>query len=177
MDNRELAVKKKPHKFNITDVFLIAVIIIAALVLVYIVAETGLLGGGDDIYIYYTIDIYLLRNELIPAINRITAGDRITDAVRGNDMGEIQHFRILDGMSNTEDRIHGMVRRVPHPDHSRVQITVRARARKRGPNFEVNGQTIMAGVQLFFRTPHFTGYGNCIDIVPVEMGTGGIRED
>ena len=167
MDNRELAAKKKAYKFNITDVFLIAVIIIAGSVLVYIVAETGLLRGAEEVYIFYTIEIPIIGNEFIHAISRISPGDRITDAVRGNDMGEIQEVRISPAFSDTEHSITGVVRNVPFPDHSRIQIDVKARGRSEDPNYTVNGQIIMVGARKYFRTRYFTWYGTCIAMDPV----------
>jgi len=170
MDNT--ANRKKQYKFNVTDVFLIAVIAVAAAVLFYIVAETGLLGGGDEFYIYYTIDIPILRNELLDGVNRMSPGDRITDSVRGNDIGEIQQVRVSQAFVNSTNRERGIVERVIHPDHSRVQIDVRARAQYNSPRYTVNGQTIMKGIQIFFRTRHFTGHGNCTALEIAEIGAG-----
>ena len=73
MDNSNMA--KKPYRLNITDVFLIAIIIIAASVLVYVVAETGLLRSGEEVYIMYTIDIPIIGNEFLRGIQRISQGD------------------------------------------------------------------------------------------------------
>ncbi|MCL2099001.1 MAG: DUF4330 domain-containing protein [Oscillospiraceae bacterium] len=176
MDNKEIfdvkTVKnqKKSYKFNITDVFLILIITGAASVLIYIVADTGLLFSGEEVSVQYTVEIPLLRNEFLPAINRITRGDKITDSVRGYDIGEIQSVGIFDGMANTEDKITGIFKRVSFPDHSRVLLTVRTKAKYDEPNYYVNGKLIMVGVQIFFRTQHFTGYGNCVSFTPVTDG-------
>jgi len=164
MDNNNLNATKKPYKLNITDVFLIVIIIIAASVLVYVVAETGLLRSGDEVYIVYTIDIPIIGNEFLRGINRISPGDRIIDGSSGNDIGEIQQVRVSEAFENTIDLNTGIVRRAPHPDHSRVQLVVRARATGGEPNFFVNGRVIMTGIQMYFRTRHFTWYGTCIDI-------------
>ena len=164
-------ITKKSHRLNITDIFLIAVIIIAALVLVYVVAETGLLGGGDEFYIEYTIDIPIIDNEFLRGINRIAPGDRIVDGATGNDIGVIQQVRISEAFGNTTDLTVGVIQRVPHPNHSRVQLVVRARATGGDPNFRVNGRTIMAGILMYFRTRHFTWYGTCIDIEIVDSVT------
>jgi hypothetical protein len=172
MENREFsAIKnhKKPYKFNVMDVFLILIIIIAASVLIYIVAGTGLIFGGEEVSIQYTIDISHIRNEFLPAINRITPGDKITDSIRGYDIGEIHSVKITEATSDTDDKNQGIIRKVPHPDHSRVQITVRAKAKQEGnaKNNYVNGRLIMVGVQMFFRTQHFTGYGNCVELIEI----------
>ena len=169
MENKEFsAVKnqKKPYKFNITDAFLILVIIIAASVLIYIVAGTGLLLGGEEVTILYTIEMRLVRNEFLPAINKIMPGDKITDSVRGYDIGEIQQVKISDGMVNAENKNKGIVERKPHPDHSRVLITVKAKAKKEGnaDNYMVNGKLKMVGVQMYFSTSHFMGYGMCVEL-------------
>jgi len=166
MDNREFSAAKSQNKFNATDVFLILVIMIAAAILIYIVAGTGLFARGAELTIEYVIEIPLIRNEFLPAINQMQ-GERITDAVRGYDIGVVHQVRILDGMADAEDRVHGIVRRVPYPDHSRVFITVRAQAVRNYPRYLVNGRNIMVGVQMFFRTPHFTGYGNCVELTEI----------
>ena len=179
MDKKD---KKKAYKFNITDAFLVAVIVVAALVLVYIVAETGLLQGGEEIYILYTIDMWILSNDFLPAISRIPRGANganITDNVRGNTLGVIQDVKISYAFEETTDLTRGIVRSVLHPDHSRVQFVVRARAARDGPNYRVNGQIIMVGVPLHFRIgQHFTGSGVCIafdycpEWVGLEAGAG-----
>ena len=169
MENKEFsAVKtqKKLFRFNITDVFLIIVIIAAASVLIYIVTGTGLLSGGEEVTILYTIEMGLVRNEFLPAINKIMPGDKITDSVRSYDIGEIQQVRISAGMVDATNRTKGIVERKPHPDHSRVLITVKAKAKREGnaETYLVNGRLKMAGVQMYFSTPHFMGYGMCIEI-------------
>ena len=169
MENKEFSTpinQKKLYKFNATDVFLILIIAIAAAILIYIVAGTDLFMRGDEVTIQYTIEIPLIRNEFLPAINNMQ-GEQITDAVRGYNLGVVHQVRILDGMADGEDRVHGVVRRVPYPDHWRVFITVRAQARRNYPRYFVNGRNIMVGVQMFFRTPHFTGYGNCIELTEI----------
>ena len=170
MENKEFSAiknQKKPYKFNVTDVFLILIIIIAASVLIYIVAGTNLFNRGDEVTVQYTIEIPLLRNEFLPEINKIARGDKITDSVRGYDIGEIHHYSIDRAMVDSEDSNKGIVRRVPYPDHSRILITVRATARKDDPNYYVNGRLIMKGVMMYFRTQHFTGYGNCVEFIEI----------
>jgi hypothetical protein len=165
MENREFAetVKspKKPYKFNITDGFLILIILIAAAVLVYIVAGTGLFRGGGEITVQYTIEIPAIKNEFVEAISGIT-GYKITDSVRSYDIGEIQRVSISEAFENAIDGEKGVVTRARLPDHSRVLITVRAKAKMDGVKYSINGMIIMVGVQLHFRTQDFMGYGTCI---------------
>jgi len=170
MDNKEFAAvqnKKKPYKFNITDVFLILIIVIAAAVLIYIVAGTNLFFGGEEVTVQYKIEIPLLRNEFVPEINKIGRGDKITDSVRGYDIGEIHHVSVDRAMEYTEDSERGIVKLVPYPDYSKVVITVRAKARIDEPNYYVNGRVIMKGIMMYFRTQHFTGYGQCVEFIVI----------
>jgi hypothetical protein len=168
MDNKEFETAKspkKPYKFNITDAFLILIIIIAASVLIYIVLGTGLFTGGEEVTIEYTIDISLIKNELVPAINRLP-GEKITDSIRGYDIGEIHQVRISEANENADNKIDGIIVETPYPNHSRVLLIVRAKARKdsKGINYLVNGKLIIVGSPVHFRTQHFVGYGNCITI-------------
>ena len=164
--------QKRQHRFNMADVVLIFIIVAAALILIYIVTGTGLFFGGEEVYILFEIEVPLIRNEFVPAISRIEPGDNIVDAVRGDSLGTVQRVAISEAMVDAEDSIRGIVRRVPHPDHSRVVITVRAAARKDGTaeSYLVNGRLVKVGVQMYFRTLHFMGYGTCISLEPITEG-------
>ena len=160
--------QKKIYKFNAADIFLILLIIIAASVLIYIVAGTGLFSGGEEITIEYTVLIPMIKNEFLPAVNRLAAGDRFTDSVRMYDIGEIQSVKIMEALENSTDRVNGIVRRVAFPNHSRVQVTVRAKAKKDGVNYSINGRIIMVGMQVHFRTNDLVSYGTCIALEHVK---------
>ena len=160
------------HKFNVTDLILILIILAAAAVLIYIVAGTNLFLGGEEIDIQYTIEMPLVRNEYLPAINKIMPGDKITESVRSYDIGEIQKVSISEGLAETTNLEKGIVQRVPYPDHSRLLITVKAKAQKdsKDLNYLINGKIIMVGVQIHFRTQHFTNTGTCIAMEVIKEG-------
>jgi hypothetical protein len=67
-------------------------------------------------------------------------------------------------MRLTENSEAGIIRRVPHPDFSTVQFDIRAKATKIDPTYRVNGQLIMGGIIMYFRTDEFVGHGRVIDM-------------
>lgn len=174
MENKEFSTEvknpKSPHKFNITDAVLILIIIIAAAVLLYIVLGTRLFLGGEEVAIQYTIEITPIKNEFVPAISKLMPGDKITDSIRGYDMGTIKKVQISEAYENVENRDMGIVQRTLRPNHSQVLITVEAKAQKdsKDINYLINGKIIMSGMQLYFRTQHFVNYGTCIDFTEVK---------
>ena len=171
MDSRKFSEKpekQKGYKFNIIDFALIVLIAAAVSVLVYIMLGNNLLAAKEDTTIIYTIEIPLIRNELIPAINQIDRGvTKIIDSIRGYDIGVIQDYKITDAYSNQMDPEAGAVFKKPYPDHSKVVITVKSQCTKGKVRYLINGKTSMVGVQIHFRTPTFISYGNCTYLVEV----------
>ena len=164
--------QKKAYKFNIIDFLLIVLIIAAVSVLAYIMLGTNLLTGSEDKTILYTIEITLIKNDFIPALNKITPGTKIIDSVRSYDIGEVQEVKITPAYSNNTDMDTGVVYNKPYPDFSTVRITVKAKCKKEQAKYVVNGKTIMVGVAVNFRTPYFIGYGNCIYLEEITEATG-----
>jgi len=162
MDNRKISEKqKKIYKFNIIDFVLVMIILAAVAVLLYVMLGNNLLAGKENTTIIYTIEIDLLKNELVTAANQITPGTKITDSVRGYEIGEVQSVKITDATQNRTDLSTGVVSSKPFPNHSKVIITVKAKCVKEKARYVINGKTIMVGVAISFRTPNFISYGTC----------------
>ena len=174
MDNRKFSEKaqkaqKKAYKFNIIDFLLIAVIVAAVSLLVYVMLGNDILGGSEDSTILYTIEIPLIKNDFLSSVHLMTKGTKIIDSVRTNELGEIQDVKITDAVALTTDLETGVVREVPYPEFSKVVITVLAKCKTVDKvKFVVNGATIMVGISLNFRTPYLVSYGTCTSLVEVE---------
>ena len=158
-----MKLKMEKRKFNIIDFILVVFIVAAASVLVYIMLGNSIFSGSKDATIVYTIEISLLRNEFLPAIEQMVPGTEVTDSVRFHEIGKVQRVEISDAYENETDLITGVVNRVPYPDHSRVRIIVKADAKiEDGFKYVVNGRTIMVGIPVHFRTPSFVSHGMCV---------------
>ena len=171
MDNKKLsqpenAKLKKAYKFNMIDFILILFIIAAAAMLVYIMLGNNPFAENEKVEILYDIEIPLIRNELVSAVNKMP-GAKLTDSARHYELGIVQSVKIEAGYRNEMDLEAGVVYRKPFPEHSRVVITVKAEAVKTESRYQVNGRTVMVGISLNFRTPSFVSYGNCISIAEV----------
>ncbi|MCL2096144.1 MAG: DUF4330 domain-containing protein [Oscillospiraceae bacterium] len=162
----------KSRRFNIIDAALIVFIIAAAAVLVYVLLGNSLFAGDEDAVILYTIEINLLRNELVPAINQITPGDEIIDSVRQQEIGKVKEVKVVDSYVNETDLDTGVVSRRPFPDHSKITVIVEAECKlEDGFKYVVKGKTIMTGIPINFRTPHFVGYGMCVYVEEISRGS------
>jgi len=162
MDNRKLSERqKRTYKFNVIDFALIVIILAAVALLVYIMLGNNLLKGKEDTTILYTIEIDLLKDELVTSANQITPGTKITDSVRGYEIGEVQKVTVTDAYQNRTDMETGVVNSKPFPKHSKVTITVKTKCVREKAKYVVNGKIIMVGVQISFRTPYFMSYGTC----------------
>ena len=171
-NNKHLEKQKKAYRFNIIDLILIVLIVGAVSALAYIMLGTNILTGGEDKTIIYTIEIPLINNDFITALNKIKPGAKIIDSVRSYDIGEVREVKIADAYSNNTDMEVGVVYSKPYPDFSNVKITVKAKCKKEQARYVVNGKTIMVGVAINFRTSNFVGYGNCIYLEEITEETG-----
>lgn len=174
MDSRKFsdhavnASRPKPHKFNIIDFILILVIAAAVSLLVYIMLGNNVFMGSENATILYTIEISLIKNDFLSSAHLITKGTKIIDSVRTNDLGVIQDLKITDAVALTTDLEMGVVREVPYPDFSKVVITVLANCKKDKVKFVVNGETIMVGIKIDFRTPYLVGSGVCTSLAEID---------
>ncbi|MCL2158378.1 MAG: DUF4330 domain-containing protein [Oscillospiraceae bacterium] len=170
MDNKPESGQKKQYRFNIVDFVLIIVIVAAVSMLVYIMLGNNIFAGSEDSTIMYTIEISLIKDDYLSMANLITKGTKIIDSVRTNELGIIQDVKITDAYSLTTDMETGVVKETAYPDHSKVVITVLAKCKKDKAKFVVNGETIMVGVPINFRTPYLVSYGNCTSLVEITSG-------
>ena len=160
-DNKNFTGKSK--KFNIIDFILIIFIAAAVLILVYIMLGNNLFSRGEDVTILYSIQVDLIKDELVYSIeDRLMPGTKILDSVRNEEIGEVYHVKREPALEYTDDKETGVVRRVPFPDHSKVIITVKAQSKKEKVKYMVNGKAIMVGIPIHFRTPELVSVGNCI---------------
>jgi hypothetical protein len=187
MDNREFSkhtktAQKKAYKFNIIDFILIFIIIAAVSFLAYIMLGNNIFTGGEKATIQYTIEISLIKNDfLTSARENLKKGVKIIDSVRTNELGIIQDVKITDAMSLTTDLETGVTKETLYPDHSKVVITVVAESKKEVINkndakFSVNGETIMVGISMHFRTPFLVSYGNCTSLLEIDKEGNVINE-
>ncbi|MCL2773167.1 MAG: DUF4330 family protein [Oscillospiraceae bacterium] len=168
MDSRDfsegLKSPKKEYRFNVVDGVLILIILAAAAALIYILAGNNLFSGGAKTEILYTIEIPLIKNEFVSAVNQTQQGTQITDSVRSYNLGEIQSVKVDAAFTNSTDMTKGVIEQKPYPDYSKVTITVKAQSTKGPGGYSVNGKIIMVGEMVDFRTPYFVSYGNCISV-------------
>ncbi|MCL2813922.1 MAG: DUF4330 domain-containing protein [Oscillospiraceae bacterium] len=173
MDGRKFSdhagiTQKKARKFNIIDFILIMVILAAVALVVYIMLGNDVLGGSEDTAILYTIEIDLIRNDFLSSAHLMTKGTKIIDSVRTNELGIVQDIKITDAFALTTDLEPGVIIEAPYPDYSKVVITVLAKCKKDKIKFVVNGQPIMVGMSINFRTPYLVSYGNCTSLAEAD---------
>lgn len=173
MDSRKFSDRagltpKKTRKFNIIDLILIAVILAAVSLVVYVMSGHDVLGGSEDTAILYTIEIDLIKNDFLSSARLMTKGTKIIDSVRTNELGVVQDIKITDAFALTTDLETGVIMEAPYPGYSKVAITVAAKCKKDKIKFVVNGQPIMVGMSINFRTPYLVSYGNCTSIAETD---------
>jgi len=181
MENKDfsetLNSKKREYKFNIVDIMLILLIVAAAAVLIYILGGNTLFANDDIVDLLYTIEIPLLKNELISSVNQIQAGTRVTDSVRSYFIGEVQQVKVDAAFTNSINRDKRVVESKPYPGFSKVTIQVKAeKVEKSNIGYVVNGKIIMVGERIDFRVSSFVSYGNCVAVEELAK-TGGNDEE
>ena len=153
------------YKFNIVDIILILIVITAAAALIYVLGGNNLFAGDDVVDLLYTIEISMIKNELVPSINQIQPGTKVTDSVRGYFIGEVQEVKVDAATTNSFNMDKGVIEKKPYPNYSKVHIIVKAaKVEKSTAGYSVNGKIIMVGERVDFRTPYFVSYGYCVAV-------------
>jgi len=179
MDSRELSKRakapKKAYRFNIIDFILILIIAAAVSVLVYVMLGNDIFMGSEEAIILYTIEIPLIKNDFLSNLDEMK-GKKIIDSVRTNELGVVQDVKITDAVVLATNLETGITKETPYPDFSKVVITVRAKCKIDEPKFVVNGENIMVGISMNFRTPYLVSYGNITSLVEIDEEGNVINE-
>jgi len=152
---------KKSVRLNLIDYFLLLVIAAAIAGMAYIYLNGG--GGGTGkVELEYTIEVSMVKNELLPEIGKWKAGDSVTESARVYALGTVVSVELEDAYILSADMDAGIIRKEYYPKEpgfSRVKLTVRVEAERREGIYYVNGNKLAVGLPVHFRTPWLVGSG------------------
>ena len=160
------AVKK--HKFNAVDAVII--IVIAAVLVAGIVAAVMFYTAGDgaaEIAKEYTIEYILefrgLRNEYA---DNFKVGEKVIDSVAKHKLGEVIAVNTVPYTYNGNNFNTGELVVSDYPNHSNVQLTVRANAitNEYGMYYIRSVYRMSVGSTVYVRMPNYTGVAYCVEI-------------
>ena len=161
--------QKKQFRFNLVDLLLILVIIAAVGAVIYIFAGNRVFGK-EATEIEYTVEVTMIKNDLLPEVRKMQEGDTVIDSVRGYNLGNLVSYSLEDAYMLTTDLKSGTVKKVyfpQEPGFSRLTVTVRSQCSKQNGVYDINGKTMAVGLDVPFRTSRLVGDGYCTSITEV----------
>ena len=165
-EKRLVTNKDKKSRFNVVDLLIIIVVLLALSIFAYFIFLGGSAERGNEkTEIEYTIRIYNLRTELS---DKVKEGDEVIDAQRFYSIGKVKSVRCEKSNAATGKIVNGKLDYKPSNDHVDMYITIRASAKKTQNGYTIGGYSLCTGKNVCIRTPGFTsGTGYCVGISEV----------
>ena len=168
--------KKAKRSFNVID-FLVLLIIVtiigASLYAIFSWSSIKSLWSTSTVYLQYTVELRGVDEEFI---NKIKAGDTVTDAVSKNQLGvvervdSIEKYTVLDYTQSEIQGEDGKASTVTYngvlseyPDKYNVTVYISSSAvYESGVGYTVNGRRIAVGEAIEMRFPEFSSTAYCV---------------
>jgi len=158
MNNKPNTTAKRKFRFNFIDTILLLVIIAAAALIIYIFTSDGGFGTVDTVTVEYQVLISGIRDEFKDFVQ---IGDKVIDSVGLFEIGEVTDVRYSTYMYAVNDPVTGTTVLTEYPEHSDMELHIRAEASLENGIYYINGYKIAVGTLVSFRTPNFTEQGYC----------------
>ncbi|MFA6948968.1 MAG: DUF4330 domain-containing protein [Eubacteriales bacterium] len=155
--------RRSPVSYVI-DIVLLAIIIGAATLLIYIFTSSGGSGkltGAVTKNIEYTVLLSEVRDQFKGLVG---IGDSVTDTVKLMPIGEVVDIKYEDTIRTIEDSSTGTLKYAVMPDKFDMFVTVKAAAQLENGYYYIDGYQISVGTLVSLRVPEFTGSGYCTAI-------------
>lgn len=174
--NNSIKKKKTKRSFNIID-FLVLLIIVtvigASIYAIFSWSSIKSLWSTSTVDLQYTVELRGVDEEFI---NKIKAGDTVTDAVSKNQLGtvekvdSIEKYTVLDYTKNEVQSEDGKVPTISYngvlseyPDKYNVTVYISSSAEyESGIGYTINGRRIAVGEAIEMRFPEFSSTAYCV---------------
>ena len=165
MNNNAKENAKRRFRFNFIDALLLIVIIAVAALLVYIFTSDDGFGTVDTVTIEYQVLISGIRDEFKDLVQ---IGDKVIDSVGLFEIGEITDVKYSQYMYAVNDEVNGVTVMTEYPEHSEMEVHIRAEASVEDGLYYINGYKIAVGTLVSMRTPNFVEQGYCTVITEAD---------
>lgn len=174
--NNSIKRKKAKRKFNVIDFLVILIIVTVISVSIYAIfswSNIKSLWSASTVELQYTVELRGVDKEFI---NKIKAGDTVTDAVSKNQLGvvdsvdSIEKYTVLDYTKNEIENEDGKTSTVTYngilseyPDKYNITVYISTSAEyENGVGYTVNGRRIAVGEAIEMRFPEFSSVAYCV---------------
>ena len=174
--NNSIKRKKAKRKFNVIDFLVILIIVTVISVSTYAIfswSNIKSLWSASTVELQYTVELRGVDKEFI---NKIKAGDTVTDAVSKNQLGvvdsvdSIEKYTVLDYTKNEIENEDGKTSTVTYngilseyPDKYNITVYISTSAEyENGVGYTVNGRRIAVGEAIEMRFPEFSSVAYCV---------------
>ncbi len=152
-----------PLRFNLLDIIItIALIGVIALGGIYLLHRnnTGesVNGSVKNVTIEYVVSMDIVNEKYHGCIQ---PADQATDVTRAYILGDVIDVKYSESKFTALNQESGELEIFSYPDHEKVEVTFRAKAKYEGNQYNVGKAKIGVGARVQFRVPHFLGEGFC----------------
>jgi flagellar basal body-associated protein FliL len=159
--------KKKKITFNLIDVALIIIALVAISVLVFVFNNKNIVkpSGSEEAQIEYTVTFSPVREEYM---NLIKVGDKVINTATMENCGEVisvtnSDYYYIGVNSETGESVS-----TQYPGMKTIVVKIRASATKTGYGYSIDGFDVVIGEGVSIRVPDFTGNGTITSVT--ELG-------
>lgn len=159
---------KRKIRINGMDVVILAVILAAVLLLLYVFVWSAGQETTETEYVdlVYVVEVTNLDGQFQ---NSIQAGQAVLDAVKRGSMGTVKGTpQVVPMKVAAYDNDSGQEVYNEVPGKYRMQITIEAKAAVSSQAYTVGGQAIYVGEKLSLVFPNMKCDGYCVDLMVVE---------
>lgn len=156
------------HKFNVFDVIIIALIIVAAVVGFKMLEKTGEDAAQAVSEVMFTVEIANCENDIA---SKIEQGDDIYDSVKGGYYGKVEKVETKPTTSVVANTESGKYVLVEYPNRSNVYVTVKGTPTSMTEgNIQFASQKVKVGTVAYLKSADYVGYGYVTDIIIAKEG-------
>ena len=162
-ENRQ---KSKKVRLNFIDFILIAVMLLALGMLIFIFSTGDIsISAKNKATVEYTVEIDRVPEEFK---NLVKVGNTVYDTETLCNLGEVIDISYSSSYYKGADNATGDIVYSEYPDEVRMTITIKASASKTDTGYSVSDYSLSVGKSMRIRVPDFTGIGICSSIDAAE---------
>ena len=153
-------------RFNMLDI-IIAMVFFAAVTILSIFLVFNHYSSDKNSQLKKSTEIdYVVTMEIVnnAFYGCIKEGDEVIDTIKNADLGTVVDVKYSDSTFTALNQQTGKLETLLYPDHSKVDITLRAKVKLKEGVYMLGENQITVGSKFNFRVPNFVGEGFCTRI-------------
>lgn len=157
---------RSAYRFNIIDILLILIILLAAGLAAYLVIPHG--SGAEDAKKSTPITYQITVNSLAQRFKgNVKEGDLVYLDDSDTAIGEVQNVTYSPSVYIGTNRENGTLTYLDYPGELTMTVTIRATADMTEDIYDIDGFILEIGMVIDFRVPNLLASGRCTEITEI----------